>query len=105
MKAPKKDSAPFMSSVKVGPKGQIVIPKEARDMFGIEPGDTLILLAHPKKGIAVERPSFFAKLADAIFTNKAEALRELGDSDSADDPEHFAGKLIDILSDIKEEKQ
>ena len=31
-------------TVKVGEKGQIVIPKEARDVFGIEAGDTLILL-------------------------------------------------------------
>ena len=44
----------FMSSVKIGPKGQIVIPKEARDMFGLEPGDTLVLLADKKKGIALQ---------------------------------------------------
>ena len=44
----------FMSSVKIGPKGQIVIPKEARDMFGLQPGDTLVLLADKKKGIALQ---------------------------------------------------
>ena len=44
----------FMSSVKIGPKGQIVIPKEARDMFGLEPGDTLVLLADRKKGLALQ---------------------------------------------------
>ena len=32
-------------TVTVGEKGQIVIPKQARDLFGIEPGDTLLLLA------------------------------------------------------------
>ena len=47
-----KDERYFMSSVKLGPKGQIVIPKEAREMFGIEPGDMLVLLADRKKGIA-----------------------------------------------------
>ena len=31
----------YMSSVRLGPKGQIVIPMEARDMFGLQPGDTL----------------------------------------------------------------
>ena len=35
----------FMATVKVGPKGQIVIPKEVREMFGIESGDSLVLLA------------------------------------------------------------
>ena len=50
----KKDDRYYMSSVKLGPKGQIVIPKEARAMFGLEPGDTLVLLADTKKGIALQ---------------------------------------------------
>ena len=41
-------------TAKVGDRGQIVIPKEARDMFGLEPGDTLVLLADTKKGIALQ---------------------------------------------------
>lgn len=49
-----KDERYFMSSVKLGPKGQIVIPKEARAMFGIAPGDTLVLLADRRKGIALQ---------------------------------------------------
>ena len=48
-----KDERYFMSSVKIGPKGQIVIPKEARAMFGLEPGDTLVLLADDEE---VEEP-------------------------------------------------
>ena len=40
-----------ISTVKVGEKGQIVIPKGAREMFGIQPGDTLLLLADKGPGI------------------------------------------------------
>ena len=43
-------------TAKVGEKGQIVIPKEARDVFGIEPGDTLLILGDIKKGIAIPPP-------------------------------------------------
>ncbi len=43
----------FMGSVTVGEKGQIVIPKAARDMLGIKPGDTLLLIAHPESGIGI----------------------------------------------------
>lgn len=64
----------FMGSVKVGQKGQIVIPKEVRDMFNISPGDTLILLADAQRGIAIERYDTFSKIADAIFAGKAQEI-------------------------------
>lgn len=43
----------FISIVKVGDKGQIVIPKGARELFGIRSGDQLLLLADKKRGIAL----------------------------------------------------
>ncbi len=43
----------FLSTVRVGDKGQIVIPKEVREMFEIEPGDNLMLLADRERGIAI----------------------------------------------------
>ena len=43
----------FLSTVRVGDKGQIVIPKEVREMFEIEPGDNLMLLADKERGIAI----------------------------------------------------
>ena len=46
MKMPK---GKYMATVKVGEKGQIVIPKGARELFGIEPGDTLLLMADVKQ--------------------------------------------------------
>lgn len=54
---------------KVGEKGQIVIPKEARDIFGINPGDTLILLGDEKRGIAIPPKSTFSKFATDIFND------------------------------------
>ena len=44
----------YLASVKLGPKGQIVVPKEVREMFGIRPGDTLLLLADVNRGIALQ---------------------------------------------------
>jgi AbrB family looped-hinge helix DNA binding protein len=66
-KVDRRETGKFMSSVKVGPKGQIVIPKEAREMFGIEPGDTLLLLADINRGIAIQRQDYFDEIADEIF--------------------------------------
>lgn len=54
-------------TAKVGEKGQIVIPKEARDVFGIEPGDTLLLLGDIKKGIAIPPPDAFTIWQRKIF--------------------------------------
>lgn len=54
----------YASTVRVGEKGQIVIPKGARDLFGIKPGDTLLLLADVKRGIAIVRPDLFEQFPD-----------------------------------------
>jgi AbrB family looped-hinge helix DNA binding protein len=54
-------------TVKVGEKGQFVIPKEARDIFNIHPGDTLILFADEEKGIAIPRNGQIEDIADKIF--------------------------------------
>lgn len=45
----------YMSTVRIGPKGQIVIPKEARELLGVGPGDTLLLLADRDRGVALQR--------------------------------------------------
>lgn len=59
----------FMASVKIGPKGQVVIPKEAREMFGVGPGDTLVLLADKKRGIAMQTPDSLQPFLKAAFNN------------------------------------
>lgn len=57
----------FISTVKVGEKGQIVIPKPARDMFSIKPGDTVLLLADEERGIAIVSNDVYMNFAEAIF--------------------------------------
>ena len=43
----------FVGIAKVGEKGQIVIPKEARDIFDIKPGDSVVVLCDKRKGMAI----------------------------------------------------
>lgn len=79
----------FASTVKVGQKGQIVIPKGARDLFGIRPGDTLLLLADVNQGIAIMRQELFDQfIAEAM----PPAPRVSGTYDQEDDPDNAAGK-------------
>lgn len=93
MSSKKKDNNKFMSSVKVGAKGQIVIPKEIRDMFEIEPGDTLLMLADKNKGIAIQKYGIFAKIADAILAGKA---REIYPEQSEEDSKTFAEAIKEL---------
>ncbi len=51
----------------VGEKGQIVIPKQARELFEIKPGDTLLLLGDETRGIAIPRKGAFASLFEIAF--------------------------------------
>ena len=89
----------YMSSVKVGPKGQIVIPKEVREMFVIRPGDTLLILADSSRGIALERYKTFEKIADAIFQGRA---RELYPDHSEEDSRSFARAIRDLKEPAQE---
>ena len=54
-------------SATVGTKGQIVIPKEGRDLFGIKPGDTLLLLGDKDRGIAILPKGVLPELVEQIM--------------------------------------
>ena len=54
-------------TAKVGDRGQIVIPKEAREFFGIEPGDTLLILGKAETRLIVTKPETLNDLANKIF--------------------------------------
>lgn len=61
----------YIGISKVGEKGQIVIPKEAREMFGIKPGDSLVILCDKKKGIAILKSDVIeSNIDDIIKTNE-----------------------------------
>ena len=63
-KAPK---GKYVWTATVGEKGQIVIPKQARDIFGIKQGDALILLGDEKRGIAIPPKGAFLHLLESAF--------------------------------------
>ena len=52
--------------VKVGERGQIVIPKEAREVYGIKPGDSLLVLGD-SKGMAMLKTEIFQDKIDEVL--------------------------------------
>lgn len=65
-----KPEGKYAWTVTVGTKGQIVIPKEARDVFDIKPGDKLIILADVKQGMAIPPKDTFEMYFKTIFGEK-----------------------------------
>ena len=78
MKGPK---GKFAWTATVGERGQIVIPKQARELFGIKPGDTLLLLGDTKRGIAIPPRGSFTSLLERVFADSANANNEADGSD------------------------
>ncbi|MBR3298531.1 MAG: AbrB/MazE/SpoVT family DNA-binding domain-containing protein [Clostridia bacterium] len=57
----------------VGEKGQIVIPKQARELFDIKPGDTLLLLGDLQRGIAIPQKGMLSEMFAAAFEEREES--------------------------------
>lgn len=55
---------------KVGERGQIVIPKEAREIFNIKAGDSLMLFGDNKKGLALIKGEIFSAVTEDILGDK-----------------------------------
>ena len=70
----KKDGK-YLWTAKVNNKGQSVIPKEAREVFGIEEGETLILFGDKEKGIAIAKYDDYLQFAEAILQARGEEKR------------------------------
>ena len=56
----------YLATVKIGPKGQIVISKEVRDMFSLDAGDALLLMADKNQGIALQPFSYAESFWNAV---------------------------------------
>ena len=67
MKTPK---GKYAWTATVGEKGQIVIPKQAREVFNIKSGDTILLLGDEKRDIAIPPKGAFAHLMEVAFEEK-----------------------------------
>ena len=65
----KQNAQRFYGTAKVGDRGQIVIPKEARELFQIKPGDTLLILGETETGLIISRPELLNNLANEILNN------------------------------------
>lgn len=63
----KKPEGKYAWTVTVGEKGQIVIPKKAREVFDIRPGDTLVILGDESRGLAIPPKSAFSRFVSAVF--------------------------------------
>lgn len=62
----------IFGTVKVGEKGQIVIPKDARKVFGIEPGDTLMMLGDISQGIGIVKVKDYDRFMEALMGGNGE---------------------------------
>ena len=62
----------YAATVRPGETGQIVIPKRARDLLGIRPGDTLLVLADEKRGIAITKDDVLLQQFEAILGPEVE---------------------------------
>lgn len=57
----------IFGTAKVGERGQIVIPKDARELYGIHSGDTLLILGDEENGMIVTKPDVLSSLAERIL--------------------------------------
>ena len=55
--------------VKIGEKGQFVIPKEARELFNLHPGDEILVLGDKERGIAIPPKAKQQEVVKQIFVD------------------------------------
>ena len=70
----------LFGTVKIGERGQIVIPKEAREVFDMKPGDNLLLVGDEENVIAIVKADLMKDLALKILENMNN-VKDIVDSD------------------------
>lgn len=71
-------------TVKIGEKGQFVIPKEARDMLNVKPGDTILVLGDEERGLAILPKSMMEKYISKIFGEISLGNFDIDDKENKD---------------------
>lgn len=61
--------------VKIGEKGQFVLPKEAREVFDLHPGDTILVLGDIERGIAIPPKDAMKALLSSGFDDRSEGAK------------------------------
>lgn len=59
-------------TAKIGEKGQIVIPSEARKEFGLKPGDAVIIMGKKGKGLGIAKSTIMNKFLSKVFSDIVE---------------------------------
>ena len=67
--------------VKIGEKGQFVIPKEARQIFAIQAGDTLLVLGDEEQGLAIVKADIMKELAVKILKGLGNLSKGINDEE------------------------
>ena len=73
-----------MSTAKVGERGQIVIPKEIRDLFDIQSGDTLVVRGLKSGGVLLMKAEDLIMKADIMKDTALQILENKHDGDTDD---------------------
>ena len=62
--------------VKIGERGQFVIPKEARELFDLQPGDESLVLGDVQRGIAILPKALQKEYVARIFSAVDDGAQE-----------------------------
>lgn len=66
----------IFGTTKINDRGQIVLPKKARELFGINNGDSLVVLGDEAEGIALVKANVFEKRLNDTWNSMKQEISE-----------------------------